>query len=140
MLNSELAALLLGVVAGLRTFTAPAVLWLLRHSGWTAYGLGVLALAEYALDLNPKAPARTGAVGLTARLISGAFCGWALTTAAGSPVVLGALLGAAGAVAGAYGGLAVRTRMIALIGRVAAALLEDAFAIAASVAIVLAST
>lgn len=130
-------ALLLGIVAGLRTFTAPAVLWLLRHGGWPAYVLGALALAEYGADAQPNTPARTAPFGLGARLISGAFCGWAVTATSGV-AVWGGLLGAFGAVIGAYGGLAVRARAILLIGRVPAALLEDAVAIAGAVIIVLA--
>jgi uncharacterized membrane protein len=136
MLESYLAAALLGVVAGLRTFTAPAVFWLVRHRSPIAYLLGILALMELALDLNPKAPARTGVIGLSARVISGAFCGGAVMATVGHSLFIGALLGAIGAVVGAYGGLAARTRAIALIGRVPAALLEDAIAIAAAVAIV----
>jgi uncharacterized membrane protein len=131
------AAFLLGIVAGLRTFTAPAVLWMIRHTGPVAYGLGAVAILEYLGDLYPGAPARTRASGLVARILSGAFCGWMLATAAGISPALAAVLGAAGAVVGAYGGLAARVRAIALIGAVPAALLEDAVAIAAAVAIVM---
>jgi uncharacterized membrane protein len=131
-----IAALLLGMVAGLRTFTAPAVLWLVRAGGWPAYILAVFAVLEYAGDLHPNAPPRTAAAGLVARVISGGFCGWALTKASGASIVAGVLLGALGAVIGAYGGLAARSRAIALIGRVPAGLLEDAVAIAASIALV----
>lgn len=136
MPESYLAAALIGVVAGLRTFTAPAVLWLVRHRSPVAYLLGVLALLEFAGDLSPKTPARTGLVGLAARVISGAFCGAAITAPAGHSLFIGALLGALGAVVGAYGGLAARLRAIALIGPIPAALLEDAIAIAGAVAIV----
>jgi uncharacterized membrane protein len=136
MPESYVAAALIGVVAGLRTFTAPAVLWLVRHRSPVAYLLGVLALLEFAGDLSPKTPARTGLVGLSARVISGAFCGAAITAAAGHSLFIGALLGALGALVGAYGGLAARLRAIALIGPIPAALLEDAIAIAGAVAIV----
>ena len=116
--------------------TAPAVLWLMRHRSPVAYVLGVGALLELAGDLNPKAPARTRFLGLTARVLSGAFCGWAVNAGPGASVTLGIVLGAIGAVIGAYGGLAARTRAIALIGAVPAALLEDAIAIVGSIAIV----
>jgi uncharacterized membrane protein len=136
MLESYVAAALLGVVAGLRTFTAPAVFWLMRHRSPVAYILGLLALLEFAGDLSPRTPARTGAIGLSARVISGAFCGGAITAPAGHSLFLGALCGAIGAVVGAYAGLAVRVRAIALIGRIPAALIEDFIAIAGAVAIV----
>ena len=127
---------MLGFLAGFRTFTAPAVLILMRRSTPFAYLLGVLALAEYAGDLHPNAPARTGAVGLIARACSGAFCGWQASLLTGGSPALGALAGTAAAVAGAYLSLAVRLRAIKLIGRVPAALVEDAFTIASSVAVV----
>lgn len=131
-----IAAFVLGIAAGSRTFTAPAVLWLVRHRGPWAYVLGVLALLEYAGDLYPRTPSRTVPAGLMARLVSGAFCGWAVTTAAGESVVSGVLLGICGALIGAYGGLAARRRGIALIGAVPAALLEDVIAIVVALAAV----
>jgi uncharacterized membrane protein len=137
MADSYFAAFLLGLIAGLRTFTAPAVLWLIRHRTPAAYILCVLALAEYAGDLYPSAPPRTKAAGLVARLFSGAFCGWAVTSSAGGSV-LGGVVGAFGAVIGAYLGLAARTRAVGLVGRVPAALAEDAVAILGAVALVLA--
>lgn len=131
-----LLAFLLGLVVGLRTFTAPAVLWLMRHPGPWAIGLAAFALIEYAMDVNPKAPARTGTVGLVARVVSGAFVGWAIGLAFHGSPIAGAIAGAIGAVIGAYGGLAIRLRLSATIGNVPSGLLEDLIAIAASVAIV----
>lgn len=135
-MSALLVAFLLGCVAGLRTLTAPAVLWLVRHRSPAAYLLGVLAVLEYAGDLSPRAPARTQAFGLGARLLSGAFCGGAVALPSGVSLFLGALVGALGAIVGAYVGLAARTRAIRLIGRVPAALLEDAVAIVGAVLIV----
>lgn len=132
-----IGAALLGFCAGLRTFTAPAVLWLLRHPGPVAWGLAVLALLEYAADLHPKAPSRTGATGLFARACTGGLCGGALLASAGHPIVAGVVLGALCAIAGAYAGLALRLRAIRAVGRVPAALLEDGVAIAASAAVVI---
>ncbi|MFY9718270.1 MAG: hypothetical protein WAK16_01385 [Candidatus Cybelea sp.] len=137
MLWSVLAAILLGFLAGLRTFTPPAVLMLMRRGTPFAYLLGVLALAEYAGDLYPKTPARTGPVGLIARACSGAFCGWEVSLLiSGTPAAIVVAVGAVAAILGAYVGLAVRLRAIKLIGRVPSALLEDAFTIASSVAVV----
>ena len=100
------AALLLGVVAGLRTFTAPAALSLWRHFGPLGYALGALAVLEYVGDLHPRTPPRTGTLGLLARCASGAFCGWGVTTAHDASAATGVALGVAGALIGAYGGLA----------------------------------
>lgn len=136
MLPVLLAIFFLGIVAGLRTFTAPAVLWLMRHGGVWALVLGVLALLEYVADLYPKAPARTNLTGLIARLVSGAFVGWALAAAVGSSVAAGAIVGAIGAAAGAYAGLAIRLKAIATIGAVPAAILEDAVAIGLAVLVI----
>jgi uncharacterized membrane protein len=129
------AAVLLGFLAGLRTFTAPAVLWLMRVGTPFAYVLGFFALAEYAVDLYPKTPSRTRPFGLAARACSGAFCGWTVMSHGGGPIAAGAQLGAAAAVAGAYVGLAARTRAAKILGPVPAALLEDLIAIAGSVAV-----
>lgn len=131
-----LGAALLGLCTGLRTFTALAVLWLLRHPGPVAWGLAVLAVLEYFADLHPNAPPRTGATGLIARICTGGFCGGALLAGAGRSVVAGVVIGAICAVIGAYAGLAVRMRAIRIVGRVPAALLEDGVAIAASAAVV----
>lgn len=130
MLMLILAAFLLGVVVGLRTFTAPAVLWIVRHGGVWAVVLTVLAIVEYAGDLRPKTPARTGAVGLSARILSGGFCGWQISGSA-----IGAVAGVAGAVVGAYGGLALRVKAIAAIGAIPSGILEDLVAIGAAVLI-----
>lgn len=132
-----LAAFLLGCVAGLRTFTAPAVLWMIRHTSLLAYLLAVAALAEYLVDLLPNVPARTSLGPLLARIVSGAFCGFGLAWSNGTAaIVTAAAAGAIGAVVGAYGGLALRTRAIALFGRVPAALAEDLVAILGAIAIV----
>jgi uncharacterized membrane protein len=130
------AAALIGVVTGLRTFTGLAVLWVMRHRSVWAFLLAIAAVAEYAGDLSPKAPSRTALPGLAARLVSGVFCGWVIAGAGNGSVWAGALLGAAGAIAGAYGGLALRECAIGTIGAVPAALLEDAVAILGAVAIV----
>jgi uncharacterized membrane protein len=131
-----LLAFLLGMVSGLRTFTAPAVLWLMRHPGPWAIGLGILAVFEYFVDLHPKAPPRTGTTGLVGRVVSGAFVGWMVAFAASGSSIAGAIAGAIGAVIGAYGGLALRLRLIDAVGKIPAGLLEDALAIVAALAIV----
>lgn len=136
-MEALVAALLLGVVTGLRTFTGIAVLWLIRHSGPAAFILGGAAIFEYGFDLVPNVPARTSGGSLIGRLFAGGFCGWAVTAAAGGAPIAGALLGACGALIGAFGGLAARRRASSSIGPVPAALLEDAVAIGGAVLLVL---
>jgi len=131
-----LLAFLLGVVSGLRTFTGPAVLWIMRHGGPWAYVLGAAAVFEYFYDVNPKARPRTSAPSVAVRLLSGAFVGWFAVVANGVSPAPGAILGAVGALVGAYGSYAVRRQCISAMGNVASGLLEDIVAIAASVAIV----
>jgi len=150
-----LLAILMGVVAGLRTMTVPAaVSWaarigLLDLKGtwlaflgytWTPWILTLLALGEYVTDQLPATPSRTVPMQFAARLVSGALAGAALVapTAAWAG---GALAGAAGAVAGTLGGRAARARLAEAFGRDRpAAFLEDALAIAAAIAIVSVAT
>jgi uncharacterized membrane protein len=131
-----LLAFLLGVVSGLRTFTAPAVLWIMRHGGLWAYVLLAAAVFEYFYDVHPKAPPRTSTPSIVVRLVSGAFVGWWVAVATGVSPALGAIAGGIGAVLGAYGGLALRRRAIAAMGIVASGLLEDIVAITVAVLIV----
>lgn len=117
----------IGIVAGLRTFTAPAaVSWgaklgrlNLRGSalgilgeGWAVGILTVLALAEYVADQLPQTPNRTAAAPLTVRILSGGICGASVCLSSGHWEVAGALLGAAGALIGAFGGYEARTRLV----------------------------
>ena len=129
-------AFLLGVVSGLRTFTGPAVLWIMRHGGLLAYVLAAAAAFEYFFDVHPKAPPRTRVSGVVFRLLSGAFVGWWAAVAAGASPAPSALVAAVGALVGAYASFAVRRWAIAAIGNVASGLLEDIVAIVAAVTIV----
>jgi len=132
-----LAAFLIGLVAGLRTFTAPAVLlWVRDRGGVWAILASVGALIEYYGDVHPKAPPRTAATGMVARILGGAFCGWQIAGMHGGPAMAGALVGVVGAIAGAHASLALRLRAIEAIGLVPSGLLEDAIAIALSFVII----
>jgi uncharacterized membrane protein len=115
-------ALGIGFVAGLRTFTAPAVLsWAayLRPDILTGCGflgskiavafLTLLALAEYVGDLLPKTPKRTAPGPLIARIISGGLCGACLFM---QPWIPGVLIGGIGAVVGAYAGYNARKGLV----------------------------
>lgn len=130
-----MVAFALGAVAGLRTMTAPAALWLARGSSPVAAALAAMALAEYAGDLHPKAPARTAPLPLAARIVSGAVCGRELAKTSGSGTLAGTASGAAGAIAGAFIGLALRERAAKRIGAVPAAIIEDLVAIAGAAAL-----
>jgi uncharacterized membrane protein len=144
-MHTLLAALLIGVIAGLRTFTAPtAVSWGARLGrislagtplaflGYavTPYIFTLLALVEIVfIDKNPKTPSRTGAQGFTFRVASGGFSGAAIGLSAGS-FWLGLLLGVVGAVIGTYGGAAFRGKLAAGFGKdLPAAVIEDAIAV-----------
>jgi uncharacterized membrane protein len=130
-----LMAFLLGVVSGLRAFTAPAMLWIVRHGGTWAYILLAGAILEFFFDVHPRAPRRTRSMGLVTRLISGAFVGWWVAIAVAKPVA-GMVAGIAGALVGAYGGLALRTRAAMLIGNEGAGLLEDSVAVVLALVVV----
>ncbi len=118
-----LAALLFGIVAGMRTFTGEAVCFGLRgHLAGIIFA--VLAVGEYIADALPWIPARTQVFPLLARIVSGAFMGW---VAARIP---GIVLGIIGALAGTFAGYRLRMRAIEAIGALPAALLEDVVAIA----------
>src|SRR5258708_16982845 len=107
--------------------TAPAVLACAAHLGWThlpgspltfmgsAWAVGFFtlgALGEFVADQLPTAPARTAAVGLTARIVIGLLTGACLGIAGGASYWLGALIGAIGAIAGAFGGSQARIRLV----------------------------
>lgn len=146
-----LLALLIGVVAGLRAFTAPAVLawaamlnWINLSGTWASWMghwatvavLTVLAVAELVSDKMPTLPSRKSAPQFLVRLASGAFSGAVLGTAWGYRWgSLGA--GLIGAVLGTLGGYAVRGRLVAANGGRdrPVALGEDLVAAAAGIAV-----
>jgi len=148
-------AFFMGVVAGLRAMTVPAaVSWAARFGllnlhgtwlaflgyAWTPWILTLLALGEYVTDQLPSTPSRTVPVQFGGRLVTGALAGAALATSLGGWTG-GALAGAVGAAAGTFGGHAARGRLAEAFGRDRpAALLEDAIAILAAIAIVSVAT
>jgi uncharacterized membrane protein len=148
---SILAALLIGVIAGLRAMSAPAAVswganlgWIdlsqtpLAFMGysWTPWIFTVLALAELINDKLPNTPSRKVPPQFAARVIMGALAGASLG-AAGGMLIVGLVAGVAGAVIGTYGGAAVRGRLGAMFGRdLPAALTEDAVAVIGALLIV----
>jgi uncharacterized membrane protein len=146
-------ALLIGVVAGLRAMTAPAVVswaaylcrmhlegtWLaFLGYAWTPYILSALALAELVTDQLPKTPSRKVPMQFGARIVTGALCGTALG-ASGGTWIGGLVAGVIGAIAGTLGGYEFRTRLVARTGGrdLPIALLEDAIAIGGAILIVM---
>jgi uncharacterized membrane protein len=137
-------ALIVGIVAGLRTFTAPAaVSWAARLGflnldgtwlafmgyAWTPWIFTVLAVVEFITDQLPSTPSRKVPPQFGARIVSGALCGATLGASGGSWVG-GLVAGVIGAVIGTYGGADIRARMAKAFGRdPPAALIEDAVAI-----------
>jgi uncharacterized membrane protein len=148
-----LMALLIGVVAGLRSITAPAVVawaalpllgWINLHGTWASWVgniitvviLSLLAVAELVNDKLPKTPPRTAPLVFAARIIMGAFAGALIGTAWGYKWGgLGA--GIIGAVLGTVGGYQARKVLVAATGGkdLPIALLEDAVAIGGGFAI-----
>lgn len=122
-----LLAFAIGVVAGLRSLTAPAVVAWAAHLGWinlhnsplafmgSKWSVGIftiLALVELVADQLPNTPARTAPVGLSARIVTGALCGACLAVAGGAALAVGALAGAIGGVAGAFAGYHTRVGLV----------------------------
>jgi uncharacterized membrane protein len=128
-------ALGMGFVSGLRTFTPVAAVLLMR-GGILGIIATVAAVCEYVLDVLPNTPSRTQAIGLSARIVSGAFVGWMIATMHDGSGIFGAIAGIAGAVIGAYAGHAARIAAIARIGRYPAAIVEDLVAIGLAALIV----
>ena len=148
---SVLAALFIGIIAGLRAMSAPAAVswgaylgWIdlsqtpLAFMGysWTPWIFTVLALAELVNDKLPNTPSRKVPPQFAARVIMGALAGASLGAAGGS-LVIGLIAGVVGAVIGTYGGAAIRGRLGAMFGRdLPAALIEDAVAVIGGLLIV----
>jgi len=138
-------AFLIGVVAGLRSLRAPAVLSWAARLGWlhlentglaflayarTRYLLSVLAVVELVADKLPKTPTRKAPASFAARLVTGGLCGAAFGAA--SPSLIGEVLaGVGGSVVGTLGGHEFRVRLVKALGGndLPIALVEDVIAI-----------
>jgi len=116
----------IGVVAGLRSMTAPAIVAWAAKFGWlhlydsplafvgsklAVLLLSLAAIGELIADKLPFVGKRTALVPLIARLFTGAFCGAALCVSARESVIFGIFFGAVGALAGAFGGYELRRRL-----------------------------
>lgn len=139
-----LLALGIGIVAGLRSLTAPAVIAWGAHLGWlhlqgsplafmgstAAVAIfSLLAVGELVADKLPMTPKRTALAPLIARILTGGLCGACLCAAAGKSLLIGTLLGGIGAVIGAFVGYGIRKRLAVRIKDFVIALCEDLVAV-----------
>jgi uncharacterized membrane protein len=146
-------AFVLGIVAGLRSMTPPAVVAWAAHWGWlrldgtplaflesapVRYILLVAMLAELVADQLPITPARTSPGPFIARIVSGGFAGATLAVGLGGSLAAAAVAGGLGAVVGTLGGYRARTGLVRAL-RVPdfpIALLEDLVAIGTALLVV----
>ena len=134
----------IGIVAGLRSLTAPAVVAWGAHLGClnlhgsplafigstTAVAiLSVLAIGELIADKLPMIPKRTAPAPLIGRFATGGLCGACLRAAAGKSLLAGALLGGIGGIVGAFLGYGIRRRLDLHIKDLVVAACEDLFAV-----------
>ncbi|PYL20853.1 MAG: hypothetical protein DMF44_14130 [Verrucomicrobia bacterium] len=148
-----LLALGIGIVAGLRSLTAPAVVAWGAHLSWlnlhgsplafmgstTAVAIfSLFALGELVADKLPMIPKRTSPGPLIVRIITGGLCGACLCAAVGKSLLAGALLGGIGGIVGAFVGYSVRRRLLNNFGikDLVVAVCEDVIAISLALCLV----
>jgi uncharacterized membrane protein len=119
----------LGIIAGMRTFSAPAAVSHLYNNNpsnnledspisfiqtTTASKVSkVLAAAEFVGDKMPNTPNRTSAPGLTGRLLSGIFAGVTVYQANRKNILIGGLIGGSAALLSTFGCFYLRTAITA---------------------------
>ena len=116
-------ATVLGAASGLRTFSGPALVSQVAHSGLLPFDVPsfnflkhkaasqssfVLALAELAADKLPSTPNRLTFMPLIGRALAGGFSGAMLTASKRRSIYLGAVAGSLAAIGAAYGGYHLR--------------------------------
>ncbi len=148
-----LLAFAIGVIGGLRSMTAPAATCWGAHLGWlrlqgsplafmgatvTTALFSLFAIGELIADMLPSTPSRLAPVGLSARIILGGLSGAALAASGDQSLLVGAVLGAAGGLVGAFAGYYARKTLTDDVGLPdpAIALIEDVIAIAGAFFIV----
>ena len=136
----------IGIIAGLRSMTAPAVVSWAAQWKWLDLGQTALsflsstialivltagAIIELVVDKLPKTPRRTEPIGLIARFVTGGLSGAAICAAANQSLLIGGVLGGVGGVIGGFAGYAARSRLVRAlkVPDLVVALLEDAVAI-----------
>jgi uncharacterized membrane protein len=118
---------LLGVVTGMRSMTAMAVLCWFAYRGdlslddtWAAWAaklvtaiiFTVLAVAELAADKLPKTPNRTAPGPLIVRVIIGGLVGSIVAAGLNGSEFEGVILCVGGALIGAFGGFLIRREIV----------------------------
>ncbi len=148
-----LLAFAIGVIAGLRAITAPAVVAWAAHLGWinlhgtplsfmgsiiTVIVFTLAAIAELVNDKLPKTPSRLSPGGLVPRILFGGLSGAAVALGGGQAWWLGVVLGIVGCAAGAVAGYQLRMRIVKALGikDLYIALLEDLVAVCCGLFIV----
>lgn len=152
MNTTLLLAFFIGVLAGLRSFTAPAIVGWAAYLGWlklvrslsligslpSVVILSVLAVGEIIVDKLPNIPNRTSPPGLIARIVTGGLTGACISVGSGQAAFAGAGLGAIGGIVGCFGGYYARASIVGSMRQpeLYVALIEDLIAIGGSVLIV----
>lgn len=145
-----LFAFLIGLFAGLRSMTPPAMVGWAVYLGWITLGrrlsligslpaviiLSLLAVGEIVFDKLPNTPNRTAPPGLIGRIVTGGLTGACVSIAGGRSVVAGVGLGVLGGIVGCFGGYQVRARLAKSLPDFNVALVEDLIAIGGSLWIV----
>lgn len=146
-----LAALLIGIIAGLRAMTAPAAVSAAARFGtlsvqapplavfgymWTPYIFIALAIVELITDQLPSTPSRKVPMQFGARIVMGGLSGAAIGASHG-PLIGGLVAGVVGAVIGTLGGAQARGYLARVFGKdLPAALIEDVVAVGGAALIV----
>ena len=153
MLFPFLLAFKIGVIAGLRSLTAPAAVCFGAQMGWidlrqsplafmgsniACWIFGLLAVGELIMDKLPFTPSRLAPTGLFTRIVMGGLSGAAFCAARDQSMVSCVMLGVFGGLAGAFLGYHVRQYVVSRlrVPGLVAALLEDAIAIGGAVLLV----
>jgi uncharacterized membrane protein len=147
-----LFSLLIGFFCGMRSLTPPAVTAWAVHLGWlkpvhpllwigswpSVIIFTLLAIGELVADKLAIAGNRTAPPGLIARIAMGGLTGACIASSTGLAILIGAVLGIAGALAGTFVGFKLRTGIVKAlqIPDLPVALMEDLIAIGGSLLIV----
>jgi uncharacterized membrane protein len=124
----------MGLLSGSRSWLAPAMLANAGVPPSASVAMKLLAAGEMIADKHPRMPARTEALPLAGRAITGAFT--AASNAAPDRRVRMAIAGAVGGLCGTWLFFHVRRAIAARVGPgPAAGVVEDAIAITAGIAL-----